>query len=874
MNPSDEVAIEQQRITNHYSGKNNWLKWGPYVSDRQWATVREDYSSNGDAWNHISHDMAMSKAYRWGEDGLGGFSDEEQFLCVGLALWNGKDPILKERLFGLTNEQGNHGEDVKELYFHLDGNPTHSYMRMLYKYPLSAFPYEQLIAENAARGKGDPEFELMDTGLFDQDNYADVFIEYAKQDEDDILVRYTVFNRSAETANIDVIPQLWFRNTWCYGETTIMPEILNQGNNTLLIRSADIGDYHCYMEGEPKLLFTNNETNNELLYQWKNVSPYVKDGINNRVVNGDLSAVSIDQTGTKVGIWNQLTIEPGECSVINIRLSKNKNPHPFADFNTIFDQRVVENNEFYATKQKEAATEDEKNVQRQAWAGLFWNKQFYSYDVNRWLKGDAGQQKPPESRKNGRNSHWKHFVANDVLSMPDKWEYPWFAAWDLAFHCISFAALDPDFAKNQLLLMVSATYMHPSGQLPAYEWDFGDVNPPVHAMAAWHVYQADKKAKGEGDLDFLIEVFNKLMINFTWWVNQKDSEGNNIFEGGFLGLDNIGVFNRGQPVPGGGFLEQADGTSWMAMYALNMLQISMELSLQRSVVESMTIKFADHFLYIAGSISSMGEDSAGLWDDEDGFYYDMLRKPDGGADRLRLRSMVGLIPLYAQIVFDEEKWDKLPKLKAHLAWFMAKRPDLVKLVSHWTDTKGNNQHLLSLLRGHRMKLLLKRMLDSAELLSDYGIRSLSKAYADDAYCYQLDGMTYTVRYVPAESDSDTFGGNSNWRGPIWMPVNYLIIESLKNFQEYYTDDFKVEFPTRSGQYFSLAEIAAALSGQLKSIFLKNGSGERPANGGHHKFDHDPYFKDYILFHEYFDGDTGKGLGASHQTGWTALLALL
>ena len=874
MNPSDEVAIEQQRITNHYSGKNNWLKWGPYVSDRQWATVREDYSSNGDAWNHISHDMAMSKAYRWGEDGLGGFSDEQQFLCVGLALWNGKDPILKERLFGLTNEQGNHGEDVKELYFHLDGNPTHSYMRMLYKYPLSAFPYEQLIAENAARGKGDPEFELMDTGLFDQDNYADVFIEYAKHDEDDILVRYTVFNRSAETADIDVIPQLWFRNTWCYGETTIMPEILNQGNNTLLIRSADIGDYHCYMEGEPKLLFTNNETNNELLYQWKNVSPYVKDGINNRVVNGDLSAVSIDQTGTKVGIWNQLTIEPGECSVINIRLSKNKNPHPFADFNTIFDQRVVENNEFYATKQKESATEDEKNVQRQAWAGLFWNKQFYSYDVNRWLKGDAGQQKPPESRKNGRNSHWKHFVANDVLSMPDKWEYPWFAAWDLAFHCISFAALDPDFAKNQLLLMVSATYMHPSGQLPAYEWDFGDVNPPVHAMAAWHVYQADKKAKGEGDLDFLIEVFNKLLINFTWWVNQKDSEGNNIFEGGFLGLDNIGVFNRGQPVPGGGFLEQADGTSWMAMYALNMLQISMELSLQRSVVESMTIKFADHFLYIAGSISSMGEDSAGLWDDEDGFYYDMLRKPDGGADRLRLRSMVGLIPLYAQIVFDEEKWDKLPKLKAHLAWFMAKRPDLVKLVSHWTDTKGNNQHLLSLLRGHRMKLLLKRMLDSAELLSDYGIRSLSKAYADDAYCYQLDGMTYTVRYVPAESDSDTFGGNSNWRGPIWMPVNYLIIESLKNFQEYYTDDFKVEFPTRSGQYFSLAEIAAALSGQLKSIFLKNGSGERPANGGHHKFDHDPYFKDYILFHEYFDGDTGKGLGASHQTGWTALLALL
>ena len=874
MNSSDQISTEQQRINNHYSGKANWLKWGPYVSDRQWGTVREDYSAGGDAWNYISHDMARSKAYRWGEDAIGGFSDEHQFLCMGLALWNGKDAILKERLFGLTNAQGNHGEDVKEIYYHLDGNPTHSYMKMLYKYPLAAFPYVPLIKENAKRSKHEPEFELIDTGLFDNDHYADVFIEYAKQDEDDILLRYTVFNRSAAAAVIDVIPQLWFRNTWCYGETKVMPEILNQGNNTILLRSADIGDYHCYTDGNPRLLFTNNESNNERLYEWKNDTPYVKDGINNYLVNGDKDAVNADHTGTKVGIWHRLTLAAGEGTTVNIRLSKNKKAKPFADFTATFEERIAENDAFYATKQQADASADEKNMQRQAWSGLFWNKQFYSFDVNRWLKGDAGQQRPPEIRKKGRNSHWKHFVANDILSMPDKWEYPWFAAWDLAFHCISFAALDPDFAKDQLLLMVSANYMHPSGQLPAYEWDFGDVNPPVHAMAAWHVYQADKKSKGKGDTDFLIELFNKLLINFTWWVNQKDSEGNNIFEGGFLGLDNVGVFNRSQPVPGGGFLEQADGTSWMAMYALNMLQISMELALQRSVVESMSIKFAEHFLYIAGSFSSMGEDSTGLWDDEDGFYYDMLRKPDGGADRLRLRSMVGLIPMYAQIVFDEAKWEKLPKLKQHMEWFMAKRPDLVKLVSHWTDTKGNNQHLLSLLRGHRMKLLLKRMLDTEEFLSDFGIRSLSKTYADNAYSYELDGTKYSVKYVPAESDSDTFGGNSNWRGPVWMPVNYLIIESLKNFQEYYTDDFKVEYPTRSGEYYSLEEIGKFIGQRLKSVFLQDEFGERPAMGGHPKLNHDQYFKDYIQFHEYFDGDTGKGLGASHQTGWTALVALL
>ncbi|AMP98324.1 Glucosidase [Pedobacter cryoconitis] len=874
MNSKDQLNPEQQRLTSHYNQEANWLKWGPYVSDRQWGTVREDYSSNGEVWDYTTHDSARSKAYRWGEDGIGGFSDDQQNICIGLALWNGKDAILKERLFGLTNGQGNHGEDVKELYYHLDSSPTHSYMKMLYKYPFQAFPYELLLSENAKRSKTESEYELIDTGLFDHDEYGDVFIEYAKNKEEDLLIKYTVFNRSAAPVTLDVIPQIWYRNTWFDGQHGAKPEILNQGNHTLLLRSDPIGDYHCYADGNPKFLFTDNETNNQRLYQSDNVSRYVKDGINEYIVNGNQNAVNPDNLGTKAGIWYHLTIPAGESSTIRIRFSKNKIAQPFNDFEDIFSLRLQETDTFYAVKQADSTNADEKSMQRQAWAGMFWNKQFYSFDVNRWLNGDAGQPAPPKQRRTGRNSHWKHFVANDILSMPDKWEYPWFAAWDLAFHCISFAPLDPDFAKEQLRLMVSANYMHPSGQLPAYEWDFGDVNPPVHAMATWHVYLADKAVKGKGDIDFLVEVFNKLLLNFTWWVNQKDSEGNNIFEGGFLGLDNIGVFNRSQPVPGGGFLEQADGTSWMAMYALNMLQISMELSLHFDVFESMAIKFSEHFLYIAGSISNMGEDAIGLWDEEDGFYYDMLRKPDGSADRLRLRSLVGLIPMFAQIVFDERKWGKLPKLKERLEWFMLQRPDLVQLVSHWTDTKGSDQHLLSLLRGHRMKLLLKRMLDPNEFLSDYGIRSVSKAYCAYPFNYQLDGMDYTVKYIPAESDSGMFGGNSNWRGPMWMPVNYLIIESLKNFQEYYTDDFKVECPTGSGEFLSLKEIAALLSKRLKCIFLKNEAGERPVSGGNPKFNHDPHFKDYILFHEYFNGDNGKGLGASHQTGWTGLIALL
>ncbi len=865
---------EQLRLSEQYSNKSNWFHWGPYLSDRQWGTVREDYSADGNAWNYVSHDMARSKTYQWGEDGIGGFSDDKQVLCFGLALWNGKDAILKERLFGLTNEEGNHGEDVKELYYHLDSSPTHSYMKMLYKYPLNAFPYDLLVSENKKRDKTMPEYELIDTGIFDRDEYADVFIEYAKGAEEDILIKYTAWNRSSKDAEVHLIPQFWFRNTWNTDSEKVQPEILNQGKNTLLLRSSELSDYHLYASGNPKYLFTNNESNNERLYHTKSKSSFVKDGIDERIVRDNTSAVNPKEEGTKAAVWYKLIIPAGEKVEIRLRLINRKNTSPFKDFDAIFNSRIAETNTFYAAIQQSPADDDEKMMQRQAWAGLLWNKQFYSYDVNRWLRGDPESTSSSENRKKGRNTHWKHFVANDILSMPDKWEFPWFATWDLAFHCISFAALDPDFAKQQLMLLVSANYMHPNGQLPAYEWDFGDVNPPVHAMAAWFVYKTDKKKKGKGDTFFLVEMFNKLLLNFTWWVNQKDSEGNNIFEGGFLGLDNIGVFNRSQPIPGGGFLEQADGTSWMAMYALNMAQISMELALFDNVFESMAIKFSEHFLYIAGSISDMGEDAYGLWDDEDGFYYDMLRTADGGADRLRLRSLVGLIPMYATILFDESKWKKLPKLKKQLDWFMSQRPELVKLVSHWKDTNGNNLHLLSLLRGHRMKLLLRRMLDPNEFLSEYGIRSLSKVYETSPYHYHLDNLDYTVKYLPAESDSDMFGGNSNWRGPIWMPMNYLIVESLKSFQEYYTDEFKVEYPTGSGEYFSLAEIAGLLSKRLKSVFLRNDKGERPVFGGNTKFNNDPHFKDYILFHEYFNGDSGKGLGASHQTGWTALIATL
>ncbi|MVN21600.1 MGH1-like glycoside hydrolase domain-containing protein [Mucilaginibacter arboris] len=867
------TTAEQSRLNDNYSGTKNWLKWGPYLSERQWGTVREDYSANGDAWNYITHDMARSKAYRWGEEGIGGFSDDKQLLCLGLALWNGKDPILKERLFGLTNSEGNHGEDVKELYYYLDSTPTHSYMKMLYKYTQEAYPYEQLINENQRRGKLEPEFELIDTGLFDQDRYFDVFIEYIKNAEDDILIQYTIYNRGDQNADLHVLPQLWFRNTWSWNPNSTKPQITHQDKSTLLLQSQ-LGNYYCHIDGNTELLFTENETNNERLYHSANASAFVKDGINDRIINNNLSAVNPQKKGTKAAAWFKLSVPAKQSMQVKLRLSNNHQTDPFDDFDNIVNLRIKEADGFYADKQQTTTHADERLVQRQAFAGMLWSKQYFFYDVNSWLNGDAGQPVPPQSRFKGRNHNWKHFIADNILSMPDKWEYPWFAAWDLAFHCLTFGQIDPDFAKKQLDLLISARYIHPNGQLPAYEWDFSDVNPPVHALAAWQLYQLDKQVNQKEDILFLEGVFQKLLLNFTWWVNQKDSEGNNIFEGGFLGLDNIGVFNRSAPIPGGGFLEQADGSSWMAMYALNMLQISIELALYNPVYENMSIKFAEHFLYIAGSIAYMGEDSLGLWDDQDGFYYDLFRKPDGESDRLRLRTLVGLIPMFATIVFDENKWNKLPHLKERLDWFMEQRPDLVRLVSYWKDTKGTEQHLFSLLRGHRMKLLLRRMLDPNEFLSDYGIRSISKEYLDHPYHYLLNGNDYEVRYNPAESDTGMFGGNSNWRGPIWMPINYLIIQALLSFQEYYTDDFKVEYPTGSGSYHSLAQIAASLSNRLKSIFLRNEKGERPVFGGYKKFNLDPHFKDYILFHEYFHGDTGKGLGASHQTGWTGLIALL
>ena len=869
-----DINAEQNRLNENYTSQKNWLKWGPYLSERQWGTVREDYSANGDAWNYITHDMARSKAYRWGEEGIGGFSDDKQLLCLGLGLWNGKDPILKERLFGLTNSEGNHGEDVKELYYYLDNTPTHSYQKMLYKYVQDAYPYGWLIDENRRLGKLDPEFELIDTGLLNQDKYFDVFIEYIKNTEDDILIQYTIHNRGKQDAGLHVLPQLWFRNTWSWDPQSSKPKITHLDKSLLLLQSEQLGDYYCHIDGDAELLFTENETNNERLYHSANHSAFVKDGINERVVNNNPEAVNPQKEGTKAAVWYQLSVSAKQSVKIRLRLSNNHQADPFEDFDSIVNTRIKEADQFYADKQKLVTDADERLVQRQAFAGMLWSKQYFFYDVNSWLNGDPGQIPPPKSRFQNRNHNWKHLIADNILSMPDKWEYPWFAAWDLAFHCLTFAKIDPDFAKKQLDLLVSAHYIHPNGQLPAYEWDFSDANPPVHAMAAWEIYQFDKKVNGKEDLQFLEGIFQKLLLNFTWWVNQKDSEGNNIFEGGFLGLDNIGVFNRSAPVPGGGFLEQADGSSWMAMYALNMMQISIELAMHNTVYENMSIKFAEHFLYIAGSIALMGQDSLGLWDDQDGFYYDLLRKPDGECDRLRLKTLVGLIPLFAVIVFDENKWNKLPKLKKRLDWFMNQRPDLVQLVSYWKDTKGNEQHLFSLLRGHRMKLLLRRMLDGNEFLSDYGIRSISKEYQNQPYHYVLNGEDFEVRYNPAESDTGMFGGNSNWRGPIWMPVNYMLIQSLNKFQEYYTDDFKVEYPTGSGKYYPLSEISASLGKRLKSIFLRNEKGERPVFGGYDKLNNDPNFKDYILFHEYFNGDNGKGLGASHQTGWTGLVALL
>jgi hypothetical protein len=866
---------ENLRLKQDQSGKTPWKKWGPYLTERQWGTVREDYSANGDAWDYISHDAARSRAYRWGEEGIGGISDDGLLLCFALAFWNRKDPILKERMFGLAGHEGNHGEDVKEYFYYLDNTPTHSYMKILYKYPQDEFPYAKLVEENQRRGKGDAEFELIDTGIFNNDRYFDIFIEYAKADAEDILIRISIHNRGQDQADLNVIPQIWFRNTWAWNLNSTRPQLRSDENNTIQIDYQSFSQYKLYFQDEPELLFCDNETNVQRLYGLKDAEGYFKDGINDYIVQGKKDAVNSEKAGTKAGVNYKLTIPANGSATVKLRLCTRTLKNPFQGFDQTFKKRIQEANEFYAEVQSEIEDADAKDVQRQAFAGMLWTKQFYYYNVEQWLKGDPGQPEPPPERLHGRNHEWIHLNNSDIISMPDNWEYPWYAAWDLAFHCIPLSIIDPEFAKRQLVLLTHEWYMHPNGELPAYEWEFSDVNPPVHAWATWRVFQIDRKMnQGKGDIAFLERVFHKLLLNFTWWVNRKDEDGLNIFQGGFLGLDNIGVFDRNQEIPNGGHLEQADGTSWMAMYCLNMMRIALELSLKTPVYQDLATKFFEHFLFIAGAMMDIGGEGINLWDDNDKYYYDVLHCPNGDLIPLRLRSIVGVIPLFAVETLEPEMLEKVPEFKNRLQWFLDYRQDLATLVSRWHEPGIGDLRLLSLLRGHRMKSLLKRMLDETEFLSDYGVRSLSRFHKDHPYIFDIGGMEFKVTYLPAESDSGMFGGNSNWRGPIWFPINYLIIESLQKFHHYYGDDFKIECPTGSGNFVTILDVANELSRRLTRIFLKDENGRRPVFGYNEKIQTDPHFRDYILFHEYFHGDTGLGVGASHQTGWTGLVAKL
>jgi Glycosyl hydrolase family 63 C-terminal domain len=874
------MSVEKQRLRENDADKKNWRRWGPYLSERQWGTVREDYSPGGTAWEYFPHDHARSRAYRWGEDGIGGVSDDKQNLCLSFALWNGKDPILKERLFGLTNSEGNHGEDVKELYYYLDATPTHSYLKMLYKYPQREFPYAQLVAENARRGKDQPEFELLDTGIFDDDRYFDVFVEYAKAAPDDLILRVTVHNRGPDEAMIHLLPQLWFRNSWSWKSDSARPEISRTNHGVLTARHAEFGDHNFYTDGEPEILFCDNDTNVRRLFGSNDATGYFKDAFHEYIVHGNQAAVNPENSGTKTGALYKLTIPAGGSKQIRLRLSKSENQKPFSDFDGIFSARISDAGEFYAELQKGISSDDERNVQRQAFAGMIWSKQFFGYEVREWLQGDPAQPPPPAERKQGRNHDWPNINNAAVMSMPDKWEYPWYAAWDLAFHCIPLALVDAEFAKHQLTQLTREWYMHPNGQLPAYEWAFGDANPPVHAWATWRVFQMDRRQRREtnphdkGDLEFLERVYHKLLLNFTWWVNRKDAQGRNIFQGGFLGLDNIGVFDRSLPLPTGGHINQADGTSWMAMYCLNLLGIAFELAQHNKVYEDIATKFFQHFLDIAAAINGAEDGALGLWDHEDEFYYDHLSLPDGENTPMKIRSMVGLIPLFAVEVLDPALMKKLPRFNERMEWYLNHRPDLAKLVSRWQECGSGERHLLSLLRGHRMKCLLRRMLDETEFLSDHGIRALSKFHEQHPYRIEVGGMTHEVNYWPGESRSGLFGGNSNWRGPVWMPMNFLIIESLQKFHHYYGNDFKVECPTGSGKFMTINDVACELSHRLAKLFLKGADGQRPVLKNHPKLATDPHFKDYILFHEYFHGDNGRGVGAAHQTGWTGLVAKL
>ncbi|GAC1336679.1 MAG: glucosidase [Acetobacteraceae bacterium] len=853
-----------------------WRRWGPYVSDRQWGTVREDYSPGGAAWDYLPHDHARSRAYRWGEDGLAGFGDDRLLWCLGVALWNGRDPILKERLFGLTNEQGNHGEDVKELYYHLDGTPTHSYMRMLYKYPQAAFPYEQLVAENKRRSTTEPEFELVDTGVFAGNRYFDVTVEYAKAAPDDILMQITVTNRGPDAAALHLLPQLWARNTWSWAESPRRPE-LHLDDRVVLATHPRVGDMKLELDQDAEWLFCENETNVRRLFGLDAAGPF-KDGINDCVVSGDRGAVSPHQRGTKCAAHLRFDLASGASAVARLRFrSTDRQSGAFLYFDERVAQRRADADEFYDTLQHRITDADARLVQRQALAGMLWSKQLYLFDVRRWLEGDPAQPKPPPGR--ARNRDWRHLNNADIISMPDKWEYPWYAAWDLAFHCVTFAMIDPEFAKEQLLLMLREWYMHPNGQLPAYEWAFGDVNPPVHAWAAWRVYEMDRELTGVADRGFLERVFHKLLLNFTWWVNRKDADGRNVFQGGFLGLDNVGVFDRSAPLPTGGTMDQADGTAWMAMYTLNLLRIAMELAEVNPAYEDTATKFFEHFLYIAEAMTDVGGKNGGgqgvgLWDEADGFFYDALRLPGGHVETMRVRSLVGLIPLLAVEVIDPALIKALPEFARRLRWFLRYRPDLAGLISRWSEPGMGERSLLSLLRGHRMKMLLLRMLDEAEFLSPHGVRSLSKAHAEHPFVFVHEGQRFGVEYVPGASRTKLFGGNSNWRGPVWMPLNLLLIEALQRFHTYYGDEFKVECPVGSGQMLTLAEASGEVAARLVRLFMAGADGIRPAMRDEKPPGGAGPGEDAVLFHEFFDGETGIGLGASHQTGWTGLVALL
>ncbi|MEP4534912.1 MAG: glucosidase [Cyclobacteriaceae bacterium] len=866
------MTREEDRLKENKEGQN-WKEWGPYLSERQWATVREDYTESGNVWESVVHDHARSKSYRWGEDGLGGFCNADQRICFSWAFWNGKDRILKERLFGLTSHEGNHGEDVKEIYFYLDSTPTHSYMKMLYKYPQCEFPYVELVDRNVGRSKDMKEYEIMDTGVFDKDEYFDIFLNYTKNTPEDFLFHAEIQNRGDKDAELTALPTFWFRNTWSSGRDKVKPNIYQVSDRHMKIDHHLLGSFNIYFDEQlTETAFCNNETNRKRLYGTKNSSKYTKDGINDYVINKKKEAINPKQTGTKAsGIYKVMVKAKGSVTV-KVRFSKDELSDPFGDYSHIVDERIAEADDFFNAKHDKVDDLELRSIQRQAWAGMMWSKQFYYYNIRNWIHGDPGRMKPSQNRKFGRNSDWQHLYNYDILSMPDKWEYPWYAAWDLAFHTIPIARIDPDFAKDQLLLLLKDRYLHPNGQIPAYEWNFSDVNPPVHAWAVTRVFEIDKMINGKPDYEFLQKAFHKLSLNFTWWVNRKDAEGNNVFEGGFLGLDNIGVFDRNHPVVEDAKLEQADSTSWMAMFSLNMLKIALDLSMEHPVYQDMASKFFEHFLYISGAMNNIGETNVDLWDDEDFFYYDVMHTPDKPNQQMKIRSMVGLIPLFAVEILRDENYKHLDEFRERLEFFLKERPRLASLVSRWESQGKGERRLLSILRGFRMKKILERMLDPEEFLSDYGIRALSKFHEKNPYELEIDGKTLSVSYLPGESNSSFFGGNSNWRGPIWFPVNYLILESLLKYSAYYSEEYTVEFPKGSSKHHNLVEITRGICKRMFSIFTKDDNGYRPVYGGDLKFQNDPHFKDYILFYEYFNGDTGEGLGASHQTGWTGLIA--